>query len=114
MGQHLEEGIDLFNRGEYFRAHEEFEAIWLAAKGPSRPLYQGLVQACAGLLKIERGERTGALRLLERALANLREGGREGMPEPRVLDLARFIRDLETAAASCAGGGPVTAPAIRR
>ncbi len=114
MGQHLKEGIALFNRGEYFRAHEEFEAIWLATEGPVRSLYRGLVQACAGLLKIERGEKMGALRLLRRGLANLEEARGEGASEPRVLDLARFIRDLETAAERCARGEPVASPMIRR
>ena len=114
MGQHLEVGIGLFNRGEYFRAHEEFEAAWLAASGPSRHLYQGLVQAAAGLLKCERGEMTGAARLLRRGLGNLERAVEEGAPVPAEIGLPRLCRDLLAAAEAVERGAPVTWPRIRR
>jgi len=112
MGQHLKDGIALFNRKEFFRAHEEFEAEWLASRGPGRCLYQGLVQACAGLLKAEREERAGATRLLERSLKNLGQALAEGASIPPELDLDLLIGDLREAHASCSSGRPVAPPTI--
>jgi len=67
----LELGISLFNSGRYFEAHEAFEQIWLIAEADLRVLFQGLVQACAGLLKHERKESAPAITLLAKALAKL-------------------------------------------
>jgi len=114
MGQHLKQGIDLFESGAYFRAHEEFEALWLASQGPARRLYQGLVQAAAGLLKSERGEPVGAGRLLRRALANIEQAVAEGARSPAGIDLPRFIIGLRSAAGAVERGEPVVAPRIRR
>lgn len=114
MGQHLKDGIALFNRKEFFRAHEEFEAEWHASRGPDRYLHQGLAQACAGLLKVERGEQGGAARLLERSLKNLEQALAEGASIPAEIDLDRLIGDLRAARATLISGAPVVAPpAIR-
>jgi predicted metal-dependent hydrolase len=43
----IEEGIALFNRGEYFAAHEAWEEIWRSTTPEPRDLFQGLVQLAA-------------------------------------------------------------------
>ena len=47
-------GIDLFNHGCYWEAHEAWEDLWLplAPEDPLRVFTQGLIQASAALLKI--------------------------------------------------------------
>jgi len=43
------EGIDLFNRGDFFAAHEAWEEIWRSTTPEPRELFQGLVQVAAAL-----------------------------------------------------------------
>src|SRR3989442_38030 len=43
-------GVLLFNRHEFFEAHEVWEALWLSADvGTDRRFVQGLIQAAVGL-----------------------------------------------------------------
>jgi predicted metal-dependent hydrolase len=65
-------GIDAFNAGEFFAAHEIWEALWLDSVGPEKQLLQGLVQVAAGYAKVESGMRSGALKLLSRGVARIR------------------------------------------
>lgn len=48
----FQEGIDLFNRGEFFLAHEAWEEIWRSTTPEPRELFQGLVQVAAALHQI--------------------------------------------------------------
>ncbi len=65
-------GVDLFNAGRYFEAHEAWERIWLGAPEPDRGIVQGLIQAAAALLHRERNNPRGAARLWEKARGKLR------------------------------------------
>ncbi|NLC70167.1 MAG: DUF309 domain-containing protein [Desulfuromonadaceae bacterium] len=58
-------GTDLFNRGEYFAAHEIWEEIWLAAGGETRRFLQGLIQWALSLYHFQRGNLKGARKLFE-------------------------------------------------
>ena len=48
----FQEGIDLFNRGDFFAAHEAWEEIWRSTTPEPKELLQGLVQVAAGLHQI--------------------------------------------------------------
>jgi predicted metal-dependent hydrolase len=48
----FQEGIDYFNRGEFFLSHEAWEEIWRSTTPEPRELFQGLVQVAAGLHQI--------------------------------------------------------------
>lgn len=48
----FQEGIDLFNQGEFFLAHEAWEEIWRSTTPEPRELFQGLVQVAAALHQI--------------------------------------------------------------
>lgn len=48
----FQEGIELFNRGEFFAAHETWEEIWRSTTPEPRELFQGLVQVAAALHQI--------------------------------------------------------------
>ena len=54
------EGIDHFNAGRYFDAHEVWEEIWLRSSGDTKLFYQMLIQAAVGLHHYERGNARGA------------------------------------------------------
>lgn len=70
-GKRFREGVALFNRGEYWQAHEEWEAVWLASEGERRQFLQGLIQLAAVCYHLERENVRGAERLLEAALGRL-------------------------------------------
>jgi hypothetical protein len=74
----FERGRELFNRGQFFEAHEEWEKLWLHAHGPRRLFLQGLIQIAAGCHKAyERGDRRGCAALVG---AGLEKICREGLP----------------------------------
>jgi predicted metal-dependent hydrolase len=55
-------GIDLFNRGLYWEAHEAWEEVWMPdRRGPDRGFYKGLIQIAAGCLHYGRRNRRGTL-----------------------------------------------------
>jgi hypothetical protein len=60
------EGIALFNRRDFFEAHEVLEHAWNEEPGPARELYRGLLQVAVAYLQIERGNYTGALKMFLR------------------------------------------------
>jgi len=58
----LEEGIELFNGGRYWDAHEAWERDWMPdRKGPDSSFYKGLIQIAAGCLHYTRRNRRGAV-----------------------------------------------------
>jgi uncharacterized protein len=55
-------GIELFNSGLYWEAHEIWEAEWTPdRKGPDSGFYKGLIQVAAGCLHYTRSNRRGAV-----------------------------------------------------
>jgi uncharacterized protein len=56
-------GIVLFNRGDYFEAHEVWEELWMVSAGPEKRYYQGLIQAAVGLCHFCNGNVRGAVKL---------------------------------------------------
>lgn len=60
-------GLELFNAGEYFEAHEELEAAWNADSSPGRALYQGVLQVAVAYLQIERNNPDGAKKIFLRS-----------------------------------------------
>ena len=69
----LVEGINFFNAGHYFEAHERWEDLWRITKGPLRLFYQGLVQAAVGLHHLSRGNLNGGRAQITKSVAKLGE-----------------------------------------
>lgn len=89
----LKEGIKLFNAGRYFEAHEVLEQAWLEERGPVRVLYQGVLQVGVGLHHARRGNRRGALALLDRGMGRLERF----RPQCLGLDVERLLVDVRSA-----------------
>jgi hypothetical protein len=70
--QSLAQGIALFNRREFYEAHEAWEAGWIDELSDARLLLQGLIQIAAGFYKLQCASPTGTVKLLELGLAKLR------------------------------------------
>src|SRR6185295_2053116 len=71
MLRRLHEGIELFNRAQYFEAHEVWEDAWRRARGDDQVLLHGLIQAAAGFHKLQVYQPAGAASLLAKAAAKL-------------------------------------------
>ena len=62
VNQLLDEGVQLFNSGRYWDAHEAWEHAWMPdRKGPDAGFYKGLIQVAAGCLHYSRRNRRGAM-----------------------------------------------------
>jgi len=102
-GEPLRHGIELFNRAEFFEAHEALEDVWrVAATGTARRRHlQGLVQLAVAFHHESRGNVVGARSVLERGVKNL-AGAEESIPE---LDFARLRSALADWRSHLAGDG---------
>ncbi|MDQ2870408.1 MAG: DUF309 domain-containing protein [Acidobacteriota bacterium] len=104
----ISRGRELFNRGDFFEAHEVWEEAWLAETGSTRRMLQGLIQIAAALLKAGRSEHPGGcLRLLDAGIEKL-----EGDADPAAgLALAPFVASLRNLRPSVAAWAAGTSPA---
>lgn len=65
-------GIEEFDRGDFFAAHESWEEIWRSTTPEPRDLFQGLIQVAAGLhLYRVLGRQRGARETLAKARRRL-------------------------------------------
>lgn len=85
------QGIEQFNRGEFFEQHETLETAWRAEPRPVRELYQGILQVGVACYQLERGNLPGALKMFERGLRRLTKFA----PECQGIDVAHLITDAE-------------------
>lgn len=82
------EGIDLFNGGQLFAAHEAWEEIWRSTTPEPRELFQGLVQVAAALHQIlDLRRRIGPRNTLAKARSHLEPFA----PESHGLDIAALL-----------------------
>lgn len=70
--QALARGVQLFNRQEFYEAHEVWEEVWVDEPGDERLLLQGLIQVAAGFYKLQVGSPVGTVKLLEQGMKKLR------------------------------------------
>ncbi|WP_367226897.1 DUF309 domain-containing protein [Mesorhizobium sp.] len=68
-------GVDLFNHGYYWEAHEAWEALWQVADrgGPLRMLFKALILLSAAGVKIREGKQPAAIRHSGRAAGLLHD-----------------------------------------
>ncbi|MGH9501381.1 MAG: DUF309 domain-containing protein [Terriglobales bacterium] len=64
-------GIELFNRGHFFEAHEALEDVWRDAPRGEKKFLQGLIQVAVALYHYGNGNSVGARSVLRRAFRNL-------------------------------------------
>ena len=84
-------GIELFNEGEWFEAHEMWEDIWRPAQGPRKPFYQGLIQAAVVIEHIRRGNPRGVRSVYESCLPKF-----AGLPDVYMgVDIPQLLEGLK-------------------
>jgi hypothetical protein len=62
------QAIEKFNRGEYYKQHDLFEALWMQETGPVRDLYRAILQIGIAYFQVTRGNRRGALKMVLRSI----------------------------------------------
>jgi hypothetical protein len=67
----LQLGIDLYNAGHYWNAHEAWEEVWLESERGLRNFYQGLIQVSAAFVHVTRNRYPGGVKLLAEGIAKL-------------------------------------------
>ncbi len=88
-------GIERFNKGEYWLAHEALEDAWNEAPVPIKELYRGILQAAVVYHHISKQNFRGALKVYLRSQKWLN-------PLPDIcqgVDIARLRADLDAAIA---------------
>jgi predicted metal-dependent hydrolase len=65
------EGIELYNRGRFFDAHEALEELWRPEKGERRFFLQSLIHFAVAFHHYEQGNFAGAERQLSKGLRKL-------------------------------------------
>jgi predicted metal-dependent hydrolase len=87
----LRTGVERFNRGEFFSAHEAWEEIWRSTTPEPRELFQGLVQAAAAFHHLARQRPDVSGRVLAKARRRLAPLGERAAG----IDLGAFRAALE-------------------
>jgi len=85
------EGIEHFNRCDFYEAHEVWEALWADYQGPSRKFYQGLIQVAVCLHHFGNGNTRGATKLYHSSRGYLNEY----RPKHEGVDLEKLFGQLE-------------------
>jgi len=85
------QGIEEFNRGEFYECHEYLEEAWMREPKRVRFLYQGVLQVGVGFYHLQNGNWRGATGLLRNGIVRLKEFE----PATLRLDVSRLIRECE-------------------
>lgn len=109
----LEVGIEHFNAGRFFQAHEAWETAWHPSEELERDFWQGITQVAVGYTHRGRGNVTGAVTLLRRGAARLEPYGETHRGVP-VGALARAARDAAEAIETSGLDAAPDAPRIER
>jgi predicted metal-dependent hydrolase len=95
-------GIELFNRAEFFEAHEELEEVWRGSAEPEKKFLQALIQSAVALHHHSQGNLVGAKSILLRSFQNLG-------PYPKIfagINVERLREDLTAWRSALEMGSP--------
>ncbi|MCI0393501.1 MAG: DUF309 domain-containing protein [Chloroflexi bacterium] len=96
------QGLEEFNRGEFFEAHEYLEEAWNEDNSAARDLYRAILQVAVAYLQIERGNYQGAIKMFLRVRQWL-----EPLPAVcRGVDVAQLRADAADAHQALLAVGP--------
>lgn len=95
-------GIQQYNDGYFFEAHETLEELWLPSPWPVRLFLQGIIQLSAGFVHLMRHEYEGTVRLLGHAIKKLSDFP----PDYMGVDAARLVSEATRAQEELMALGP--------
>jgi len=85
------EGIEEFNKGSFFEAHDAWEDLWVDARGEARLFYQALIHTAVGFYHALNGNHRGACSQFTKALLKLKSY----LPSYHGVDTGRLVESLE-------------------
>lgn len=109
----LEQGVEHFNEGRFFQAHECWETAWHPSPDEERNFWQGITQIAVGFTHRGRGNATGAVTLLRRGAEKLDPYGDRFMGL-NIRELAASARAAADAIETHGLAAEVNAPTVGR
>ena len=110
-------GVELFDAGYYWEAHESWEALWHAhgRSGPTARLLKGLILLAAAGVKVREGRPAGVSTHAGRALRCFEgvEGVSLGLDLPGLIELARRVEADPPGDDAPAGSAVAVIPGFR-
>ncbi len=85
------DGIEKFNRGEFYECHDDLEDAWREETRQVRYLYQGILQVGVGFHHQRNGNWKGATGLIRNGVERLRDFE----PETMGVDVGKLVRESE-------------------
>src|SRR6266481_4010844 len=64
-------GLEAFNSGRFYEAHEHWEEVWLQTLDPEKMFLQGLIQVAAAFHHYSKANRQGTRNLLQAGLTKI-------------------------------------------
>jgi predicted metal-dependent hydrolase len=116
MDARLREGVNFFNQGRFFEAHETWEMLYQRAEINDKAFLEGLIQLAAACRLIEDfGEIKGPVKLIYQALIRF-ENYQPTYLDVKVADLAAAMEAWakEIEASGTRGRQPAPTIAVRR
>ena len=105
----LAEGLEAYDRGDFFLAHEIMEPAWMGASDlAERDLYQGLIKLSAAFVHGARHNPAGIRKNLAGALELL--AGAVVAGRAAAIDVAPMLGEIEARIASLDAGAPAAEP----
>jgi hypothetical protein len=102
-------GVDLYNQGYLWEAHESWELVWQAATGQQREFVHGLILNAAALLKWHEGRVRGAVTHSQKAAACLERVVHAGHSAFWGLDVPKFLKQMRAFYVPLWNGKPLPA-----
>ena len=95
-------GVQQYNAGYFFEAHETWEDLWMRSPWPVRRFLQGLIQLSAAFVHLVRHEYPGTVRLLGHGIEKL-----TGFtPQYMGIDVERLVAEATRAREALFALGP--------
>lgn len=108
MDVSLRRGIDLFNAREYYQCHEVLEDVWMTEVAPRKLFLQSIIHLAVAYYHLGRGNNTGGVRQLRRAVRKLENY----LPEYEGVNTGALFRHAFETMNTVHRGGPVEYPLI--
>jgi len=116
FARRFQRGVELFNAGYYWEAHEVWEELWHACgrRGTTADLLRALIKLAAAGVKVRERQEHGVRTHARRAAELLRSAAERGEACRLGLDLAGLIEQaLDVATNAPRDSGPLGAPVTR-
>ena len=91
LKESLLDALNLFNKHEWYEAHDAFEEIWNSVDGDERQVIQGILQVSVSQFHLSKGNLNGATILLGEGLGRIKTRTKMDLG----IDLESFCECLE-------------------